>query len=326
MFQAQSGVLTIAYVLTSDGRDQFADMALVSMLSVRISNPSCRIVLLCDAESATAIKSAKHRVREVCDEIMPVETPPGTPTFRNRWIKTQLCKFIPGSVLYLDVDTLVREDVSALSKIVTNIGFVANHNGSVAKEQLWNEDLQYLQLNGWNPHLPFYPNGGVIFYHQTPSTTRLFEKWHELWLEDFQNTKRGRDQPALYEALAQSSIEYTELPLKYNFQFALPNFPLDRMAILHFYIHQYSGIENVYGKLFNVVNHVSLNRLKKLVKNAIADPYGWPSRDWLSRFILHLESRKLIQLTPVHKLWLIGSRAGAVRMFLGRFRKGLSCG
>jgi hypothetical protein len=318
--------LTIAYVLTSDGGDQFADMALVSILSVRISNPSSRIFLLCDAESALAVKNSNHRVLNVCDEMISVETPMGNPTFRNRWIKTQLCCFIPGPVLYLDVDTLVREDIGPLSKAATNIGFVANHNGSVAKEQLWNEDLQYLELNGWNPHLPFYPNGGVIFYHQTPRTTLLFEKWHALWLEDFQNTKRGRDQPALYEALAQSGIEYTELPLQYNFQFPHQNPPLDRMAILHFYIHQYSGIENVYGKLFNAVNHVSLNRLKKLVKNAISDPYGWPSRDWLSRFILNLESRKLIELTPVHKLWLIGRRAGAARMFLGRFRKGLSCG
>jgi lipopolysaccharide biosynthesis glycosyltransferase len=283
--------LTVAYVLTTDGRDQFADMALVSILSVRISNPGCRIVLLCDAESAAAIKTAKHRVLEVCDEVISIETPSGNPTFRNRWIKTQLCKFIPGSVLYLDVDTLVRESLSTLSKIVTNVGFVANHNGRVAKEQLWNEDLQYLERNGWNPQLPFYPNGGVFYYNQTPSTAGLFEKWNGLWLEDFQNTKRGRDQPALYEALAKSSIEYTELPLKYNFQFTHPNFPLDRMAILHFYISKFSGIENVYGKLFNALNYVSLNRLNKLVKNAIADPYGWPSRDWLSRFILHLESR-----------------------------------
>ncbi len=321
MSHATRDVLTIAYVLTSDGRDQFADMALISMLSVRISNPGCRIVLLCDAESARAIKSTKHRVLDVCDELSSIETPVGNATFRNRWIKTQLCKFISGPVLYLDVDTLVREDVSALSKIITNIGFVANHNGSVAKEQLWNEDLQYLERNGWNPKLPFYPNGGVIFYNETPSTTRLFEKWHELWLEDFQNTKRGRDQPALYEALAQSSIEYTELPLQYNFQFPHQNLPLDRMAILHFYIPRYSAIENIYGKLFNAVSYVSMDKLKKLVENAISDPYGWPSRDWLSRFILHLESRKLIQLTPIHKLWLIGRRAGAARMFLGRLRK-----
>jgi hypothetical protein len=317
--------LMVAYVLTSDGRDQFADMALVSMLSVRISNPECRIVLLCDAESAVAIKSTKHRVLDACDEFSAIETPVGNATFCNRWIKTQLCKFISGPVLYLDVDTLVRESLSTLSKIVANIGFVANHNGRTPEEQLWKEDLQNLEFNGWNPKLPFFPNGGVILYHQTPSTTRFFEKWHELWLEDFQNTKRGRDQPALYEALAQSGIEYTEVPLQYNFQFPHENLPLDRMAILHFYIPQYSAIENIYGKLFNAVSYVSMNKLKKLVKNAISDPYDWPSRDWLSRFILHLELRKLIELTPVHKLWLIGRRAGAARMFLGRFRKGLTC-
>jgi hypothetical protein len=44
-------------------------MALVSMLSVRISNPALEILAVCDEESALALSANKHRLLEVCDEL-----------------------------------------------------------------------------------------------------------------------------------------------------------------------------------------------------------------------------------------------------------------
>jgi hypothetical protein len=88
----------VAYVVTSNGADIYADMVLVSMLSVQISNPILQVVVVCDEQSAIAIKASKHRLIDVCDEFISVKTPDGEPTFRNRWIKTQLCNFIPGQI------------------------------------------------------------------------------------------------------------------------------------------------------------------------------------------------------------------------------------
>lgn len=321
MSKTDSKKITVVYILTTDGRDQFADMALVSMFSVRISNPGCRIVLLCDAESALAIKNTKHRVLDICDEMVSVDTPAGNPTFRNRWIKTQLCNFISGSTLYLDVDTLVREDVSEISDLVTNIGFIPNHNGKTIDEQLWDDDRRCLEMHAWNPQLAFYPNGGVFFYYQTPRTKLFFEHWHRLWLEDFEKTTRGRDQPALFEALGRSGIQYDEMPIRYNFQFCFQDYPVEKSTILHFYMTRFRGVDDALGRLTNVAPYVSKSRLKKLVYNVLRFPGSWPSRDIISKIILSFESRKLIKLSPIHKLWLIGRRAGAARMLLGCLKK-----
>lgn len=314
-------MLTIVYVLTSDGRDQFADMALVSMLSVRISNPGCRIILLCDSESALAIKNSKDRVLDICDEMISVDTPVGNPTFRNRWIKTQLCNFVSGSALYLDVDTLVREDFGEVSELVTNIGFVPNHNGKTKSEQLWDDDRRCLEMHAWNPNLAFYPNGGVFYYHRTLSTKLFFEHWHRLWLEDYEKTTRGRDQPALFEALGKSGIQYDELPIQYNYQFCSQDYPVEKSTLLHFYMTRFRGVDDALGKLTNAASYVSQSRLKKLVHNVLRFPGSWPSRDIISKIILSFESRNLIKLSPIHKLWLIGRRVGAMRMLLGHLRK-----
>jgi len=99
---------TVAYVITSAGRDVFADMALVSILSMRISNPGLGIFVLCDEKSALTLSANKHRRLDVCDEFIAVPTPDGEPAFRHRWIKTQLCRYVDGNVLYIDAGTLVR--------------------------------------------------------------------------------------------------------------------------------------------------------------------------------------------------------------------------
>ena len=94
----------VVYVVTSDGHDGFADMALVSMLSVQISNPGLRILAICDEKSALILRAERHRVLDVCDEFITVPTPGGEPIFRNRWIKTRLCRYVEGNVLYIDTD------------------------------------------------------------------------------------------------------------------------------------------------------------------------------------------------------------------------------
>lgn len=292
-------------------------MALVSMLSVRISNPRCRIILLCDAESAGAIKSTKHRVLDVCDEMMSVDTPTGNPTFRNRWIKTQLCNYVSGSALYLDVDTLLREDVSGISNLVANIGFVPNHNGKNIQDQLWNEDKHNLQLHGWNVSLQFYPNGGVFFYSHNLNTLNFFKLWHKFWLKDWVITGRGRDQSPLYAALAESAIAYDELPYVFNFQFSYPITSMDNIAIMHFYTGRVIGIENILGKLLDAASHVSTGSLKKLVRNSLRHPNGWPNNDVISKLIL--KTRMPDKFSVSNKLWLLGRKRSSMRMLASEY-------
>src|ERR1039458_1554653 len=213
-----SPAFTVAYVITSDGHDNFADMALVSMLSVRISNPGLRIVAVCDEKSAGAIQAAKHRLLQVCDNLITVPTPDGEGTFRNRWIKTQLCAYVSGNVLHLDADTLVRESLADLPTLVSEFGAVANHNGATLSDQFWGDDRQILESMGWPSNFEAYVNGGVFFFKSCACVREFFAKWHELWLAGVAANGRLRDQPSLNSALALSRVAVRILPSGYNAQ------------------------------------------------------------------------------------------------------------
>src|SRR5439155_25223560 len=173
---------SVAYVIASDGHDIFADMALVSMLSVRISNPGLRIVAMCDEKSAQAIKATQHRLLQACDELVAVPTPEGEPTFRHRWVKTQLASYLNGNALYLDADTLVRRSLADLPPLISEFGAVANHNGTTLSEQIWSEDGQTLKKMGWSENFEVYVNSGVFFFKPCPRVHEIFDNWHDLWL------------------------------------------------------------------------------------------------------------------------------------------------
>jgi hypothetical protein len=305
----------VAYVVTSNGADIYADMALVSMLSVQISNPNLKIVVVCDEQSAISLKASKHRVLDVCDELSSIETPVGNATFRNRWIKTQLCKFISGPCLYLDADTLVRGPLNELPSIVTDFGAVANHNGLDKKHQLWAEDAKEMSKMNWLPELAFFPNGGIFFYHSTEATSRFFRLWHELWQKSFEKLGRGRDQPAFYTALSGARLHLTEIPANYNWQVVYNPKDWLQARILHFYPDPAYELIS-FGQVLKLARKIHIKKLRIYVRRCIEKPSESIYSDVVSQW---LKRRRVYGLEdgPGADLWLMGYKKRAVRYLFG---------
>jgi hypothetical protein len=312
-----SAPLTIAYVLTTDGRDQFADMALVSMLSVRISNPGCRILLLCDAESGIAIKSAKHRVLEVCDEVIFVETPGGNPTFRNRWIKTQLSRFCPFDCLYLDADTLVRDSLFDIPQKSKDFAAIPNHNQANVNLQVEAVEREYMQAMGWEtPSEKFY-NGGVWFYRFNPETNEFFRLWHKFWCEGHKKTQQFRDQPSLNVALGMSGVQTTTLPNEYNWQM-FRNWSGFQAKVWHFYSSA-SMDGSIFAHLLELSTRFkSLQTLQSHIRKAIKSEHAWKNNDFISNLVL---SRRSQVLKNYEILWLEKRRLASIRLLTGQMRE-----
>jgi hypothetical protein len=311
----------VAYVVTSNGADIYTDMALVSMLSVQISNPDLQIVAVCDEQSAIAIKASKHRLLDVCDEFISVKTPDGEPTFRNRWIKTQLCNFVPGPCLYLDVDTLVRGTLDELPSIVTDFGAVANHNGLTPQEQLWDEDAKEMSKMNWLPELAFFPNGGVFFYHSTEATFRFFRLWHELWQKSFEKLGRGRDQPAFYTALSGASLHLTEIPANYNWQVVYNPKNWLQACILHFYPDPAYELIS-FGQVLKLARKMPIKKLRIYVRRCIEKPSESIYSDFVSQWFKERRSCGL-EDEPGADLWLMGYKKRAVRYWLGKIKQNI---
>jgi hypothetical protein len=264
------GRMQIAYALTSDGRDTHADMALVSMLSARLTNPGVRLRVLADADSAEALRASRHRVLEVCDELRAVATPDGSPVFKNRWIKTQAAEFVDEACLLLDCDTIVSRSLAEAWPRITDLGAVANHNAPDLQHQVWREDLEFLRRMSWPANFSFYANGGALFFRPTPAVREFFRHWHQLWRQGAAESGRLRDQPALSTALHQSRVQATELPPSFNCQtysvFASPD---DATAIWHFYGSVDQNTHGHYTRLLSLSRQESIPELRRRIRTAI---------------------------------------------------------
>lgn len=305
--------LEIVYVLTSNGRDFYADMTLISALSVRHTNPGCRINVVCDRSTFDLISASKHSLLGECDTLTPISTPDGEPTFRNRWIKTQLGLFVKGPALFLDSDTLVRDSASELVNVVPVFGAVANHNGEDLSSQIWEEDLRQLQQLDWSGGQNNYLNGGVWFYNDARNVSEFFRIWHSLWKYGFLKTGRLRDQPSFNTALDQSGISLTLLNGNYNKQLDhcdWRNGEDARAKIWHFYASA-SMQATSFERLIYSARSTPLKRLRRDVALAIKCAAPWPNFDLLSRMV----SNRIANhgnVTKTARLWLYGTRRRAV--------------
>lgn len=314
MISGRPKSVTIAYIITSDGQDLFADMALVSMLSARATNAQLRISLVCDAASAQALQKCRHRILEVCDQVVSVDTPAGEPTFRNRWIKTQLCRYVPGPALYVDADMLVRGSLADLPALAPELGVVANHNQSDFAEQIWTEDSEFLGRMGWPRSFSFYANGGLQFYQPCAGAERFYDRWHTLWRQGVEATGRLRDQPSLNTAISESGVNVTRLPDKFNLQLRASRGGVSTALVWHFW----AAIEledSAFRRLLKAAPAVSLPELDRRVRRVIARPYPYPNQDFLGRRI----GRKIEQAQEVstfERTWLTDRKA-ALRFYAG---------
>lgn len=245
-------------------------MALVSALSLRISNPGCCIVVLCDELSAEGLRSNKHRLLDQCDRLVSIKTPLGEPTYKNRWIKTQAIKFAPAPCLLLDTDTLVRGTLAELAPQVEHVGVVANHNSLIPSGQLYAEDIAELRKMEWPEPDAFkpYANGGFLFFQNTSEVAGWYELYHRLWLHGCKRTGRTRDQPALNTSLKMSGVRLTELQAKYNLQINVAKEGVDKALVWHFYSST-PGMGKIYSDILRLVNKSDLKTLQSAVRAAI---------------------------------------------------------
>jgi hypothetical protein len=308
---------SVAYAVTSDGRDAYADMALVSMLSVRLTNPHLRILAVCDEASAQALRHHRHRMLEVCDEVVDVVTGDGHPTFRNRLLKTQLCLHVPGPCLYLDADILVRGSLAQLPSHTTDIGAVANNNARSKDEMVWIGDEDFLRTMGWPPKFDTFVNGGVQFYHDTQGTRDFYELWHKLYVEGLERHADRQDQPSLNAAIKLSGVRCAVLPDIYNLQMKPGARGACGAAVWHFW-HALGLGDSSFARLVAAAPRVDLAKLRRMVGKAIRQPYPYPNQDVFGRRVgRKLENNE--EVSTFERTWLTDRKA-ALRFWAGGVR------
>jgi hypothetical protein len=236
--------LKVVYCLTSSGGDLYEAMTRVSLATVRLTNPTARIEIACDQQTHQALQATGSQLLREADATYGFPTPDGTPTFRNRFVKTQLRLLLSGPFLFLDSDTVVRKPLTPLLNLQADIAAAPNHSADTLAGQIWSEDQANLDTMGWQVREP-YVNGGVIWYADTPGAHRFAEAWHRNWLANVECTGRYRDQPALNHALsADAEIQCHALPHCWNAQIGMKPELAEEALIWHIYSSTGLGIQD----------------------------------------------------------------------------------
>jgi len=209
--------MNIVYTLTVDFLNTLsADMNLVSVWSLRHSNPTNRIILVCDHTSLGILKEVKHKILDEIDSIVDAGQIKGETNYINRFIKTSLINYIDGDFLYLDADTFVRNGLEGFYNIKEDLVGVANHN-NVDPSIITCEELEKIKHLDWT--VPkFYINGGVLFIKNSTNTRKFYEIYHNKWQQSCNKLREHKDQHCLNSTIEDSGVILKILSDIYNMQ------------------------------------------------------------------------------------------------------------
>lgn len=226
--------MKIIYVITSAGRDAYTVMTRVSAASLRTIHPGAKIAVVCDAETDRAVRAAKDLLPGEVDEWLAFETPPGDAAFRNRFLKTSLRDRISGEYLFLDSDTIVRDDLAPIFQMPGDLAAAPNHSRENISGQIWEGDVATLAEMGWTTDPTLYVNGGVMRVSESEAAHRFYRLWHEKWQASYRQLHKPNDQPALNAAIRESRIEYARLPVRFNAQIGAYPVAMRDAAVWHY--------------------------------------------------------------------------------------------
>lgn len=198
--------VTVCYVLTDDSFLLYTKQLIISLSSLRYRHPEISVCIFTD-DSTARVWPVKYKKQfdKFRAEVTVIHIPDSySPVEKSRFLKTSLRKYIIGSILYLDTDTVIA-DTLALDELTDDIMFAHDVNYDPAVNGKIPGGLMY-DLDGHRElarkhGYPFnetneYFNGGVFWVKDNKNTRYFFEKWHEEW-EKGRSNGLIKDQPSL---------------------------------------------------------------------------------------------------------------------------------
>ena len=262
--------MKIIYVITSAGRDAYTAMTRVSVASLRMTNPGAKVVVACDAETDRAVQASHDPLLDEVDEWLAFETAPGEAAFRNRFLKTSLRERISGEYLFLDSDTIVRDDLATVFRMPGDLAAAPNHSRENVSGQIWEGDVATLAEMGWTTDPVLYVNGGVMRVSDSDGARRFYRLWHEKWLASYQQLRKHNDQPGLNAAIWETQIACARLPVRYNAQIGAYPVAMRDAAVWHYNAslewQNYSHIDELIQQAVRS-DSVDLRKLERLMRS-----------------------------------------------------------
>jgi hypothetical protein len=226
------------YVLTSFESDRYYEQFFLSIVSLRLHNPTVKIILLLDALTEKRLIGKRIGYEKVISNTIIIDPPKGfSRKESSRWIKTSICQYVTGDFLYIDCDTVIAGDLDCSSFRGISIGAVPDCHVPFKKHRYYRQFRDENIKMGFNSILEYdnYYNGGVIYCGDTPDSQRFFERWHTLW-NDCRKKGNSQDMPSFNRANYELHNIISEIGGEWNCQISNNGLPfLERAKIIHYF-------------------------------------------------------------------------------------------
>lgn len=228
----------LVYSVVSRKGGLYLPQALASMFTARRFNPIAHIALITDEETADVIDEDFPVVQKYIDEIVIVDIPSAlNQKQKSRYLKTSLRQNIRGDFLFIDADTVITCDLSEIDNISGDFAAVLDRHSLMSdhpiKESVMSDllDVGIIDVKEINNK---YYNSGVLYVKDSHRAYKLFERWHENWLQ-YKDVK-SIDQPVLALSIKQLNFSVHELDGVWNCQ-VFDGFLkfLSEAKIIHYY-------------------------------------------------------------------------------------------
>jgi len=182
------------YVLISDDSDYFLEQALLSITSLRLQMPNAFISLLTDDITEANLSGKREEILKLVNEFKCIAIDGKyDKKARSRWLKTSMRQHIEGDFLYIDNDTIVADDLSAIDTIDAELAAVPDSHVRLSEIEKYQParfrriKMKYKKLGftscfNLNNHF----NGGIFLCRDCTTGHEFFKEWHRLWLHCYE--------------------------------------------------------------------------------------------------------------------------------------------
>lgn len=209
----------LVYVLTCAPEKTYIEQALMSVYSARHWNPEAHIVLITDNLTDALLTGKRGEILQYISEKIVVPFPDtDNMMYRSRWLKTSVRSLIEGDFMFIDCDTLCQKPLGEIDSFECSVGAVYESHLPVSQfcNSLLQKAKELTSTIGVDIEAEeYYYSSGVLFVRDTPQTHRLYELWHQYWLE---GNALGLhiDQPSLAKANRDMGKVIEKIPDTYN--------------------------------------------------------------------------------------------------------------
>lgn len=242
--------MKLVYSIVSSEKDSYLEQFFFSATSALEHNPNIEIILIVDSGTSQTLEGVRKAEASIANEVITVDLPENySAKYRSRLLKTMVRSLVRGTILSVDVDTMITSRLDSIESEVSNfeecdVAAVADFNAP----SFIDSPEYYYVCNLVKKAYSFpidketdYFNSGVVYSRDSNVALRFYAEWQNQYINGFE---RGVtfDQPAFAFVNYKMNHIIKELSASWNCQICACDVEQFTTAKI---IHYFSGNGNL---------------------------------------------------------------------------------